>query len=104
MTDLMKDILNKCEGAAKAMIKHEAEAFLSDATAFITGTKDDLQEWTAQFQEGEIDADDLEWLMDMKKDVAEMQALKRKGIAKIRLEELQNQMLSIVTSAISSAV
>jgi hypothetical protein len=52
----------------------------------------------------EIDADDLEWLLDMKKDVAEMQALKRKGIAKIRTEELQKQMLAIVTTAISSAI
>ena len=104
MQDLVKNILGQCEDAAKAMVKKEAEAFLSDAAAFLNKAKDDLQKWTVQFEQGEIDADDLEWLMDMKKDIAEMQALKRKGIAKIRLEELQNQMLSIVTTAVSSVV
>lgn len=104
MQDLVKDILSKCEDAAKAMVLKEEKAFVSDTTEFLNQTKDDLQKWATQFEQGEIDADDLEWLLDMKKDIAEMQALKRKGIAKIRLEELQNQMLSIVTSAISSAV
>lgn len=104
MQDLMKVILSKCEDAAKVMLTKEAEAFISDSTSFLNQTKDDLQKWATQFEQGEIDADDLEWLLDMKKDVAEMQALKHKGIAKIRLEQLQNQMLSIVTSAISSAV
>ena len=104
MKDLVKDILGQCEDAAKAMAAKEAKAFISDATAFLNQTKDDLQKWATQLEQREIDAGDLEWLLDMKKDVAEMQALKRKGIAKIRLEELQTQMLSIVTSAISSAV
>jgi hypothetical protein len=104
MQDVVKDILGKCGDAAKTMAAKEAKAFLSDATAFLNKTKDDLQKWALQFEQGEIDADDLEWLIDMKKDLAEMQALKRKGIARIRTEELQNQMLSIVTTAISSAV
>jgi hypothetical protein len=103
MQDLMKNILKQCEDAAKKMVKKEAKAFISDATAFLNKTKDDLQTWAIQFERGEIDADDLEYLLDMKRDIAQMQALKRKGIAKIRLNELQNQMLSIVTTAISSA-
>lgn len=102
MQDLVKNILEQCEDAAKEMIKKEAEAFISDASEFLNKTKVDLLKWTTQFKQGEIDSDDLEWLLDMKKDVAEMQALKRKGIAKVRLEELQNQMISIVTTAISS--
>ncbi|NLX25536.1 MAG: hypothetical protein GXY61_06195 [Lentisphaerae bacterium] len=104
MQNLLEEILKQCREAAKSMITEEAEAFISDTTSFLNTTRDDLHEWTRQFGQGEIDTDDLEWLMDMKKDVAEMQALKCKGIAKIRIEELQKQMLSIVTSAISSTI
>jgi O-phosphoseryl-tRNA(Cys) synthetase len=104
MNDVTKNILNQCEDAAKAMLKKEAKAFMKDASLFVDRTKDDLKKWAIQFKQGEIDADDLKYLLDMKKDVAEMQALKRTGIAKIRLEELQDQMLSIVVSSISSAI
>ena len=104
MQNLLKNILEQCGDAAKKMAKEEAKAFVADASSFLDRTKDDLVKWQKQFAADEIDADDLQWLLDMKRDVAEMQALKRKGIVKIRLEQLQNQMLDIVVSSISAAI
>lgn len=104
MQDVVKDILERCKDAAQTMVRDEAQAFLSDAAGFLERTKSDFQMWADQYAAGEIDRDDLDWLLDMKRDVAEMQALKREGIAKIRLEQLQNQMFDIVISTISTAV
>lgn len=102
--NLMKSILDQCKQAAQRMAANEAQAFVADAKGFLQHTENDLAKWQTQYVNGEIDADDLKWVLGEKKDVADMQALKRKGIAKIRLDELQQEMLDIVVSTISKAV
>jgi hypothetical protein len=103
VNDLIKNIAGELKTLAITAAKDEAAAFTEDASAFLDRTKGDLCEWTTQLKNGEIDEDDFRWLLKMKKDVAEMQALKQKGIAKIRLEELQSKMLDAVAGAVLKA-
>lgn len=104
MQDLVKNILKQCEDAAKGFVKEEAEAFLKDAKATGESLKGDLAKWSAAYEAGKIDEAGLQRMMKRKKTTMQMQALKQAGIAEIRLEQLQNQIIDIVVGSISSAV
>jgi len=77
---------------------------MDDASAFVDRTKDDLQKWVKQLKDGEINKDDFRDLLEMKKSVAEMQALTRKGMAKIRMEKLLDQMLDCISDSVKTAI
>ena len=104
MADVAKIIMEKLESAAKDFVKEEAKAFLAEGLAFGESIAGDLGKWTAAYQAGNIDEAGLKRLLKRRQTALEMQAIKRAGISEIRVEQLQNQMLSIVTSAISTAI
>ncbi len=104
MQDLVKDILKRCEDVAKDFVKEEAEVFLKEGKALAGNIAGDLGKWTAAFQAGKIDEAGLKRLLKRRQTAMEMQAIKRAGLAKIRVEQLQNQMLDIVVSTVSSAL
>jgi hypothetical protein len=104
MQDLLKDILKRCEGAAKDFVKEEAEAFLKEGAALGKSISGDLEKWTKAFHEGKIDEAGLKRLLKRKQTALEMQAIKHAAIAEIRMEQLQNQMLDIVISSVSAAL
>ena len=104
MQDLVKDILKRCEAAAKDFVKEETEVFLKEGKALVGSITGDLTKWTTACQEGKIDEAGLKRLLKRRQTSMEMQSIKRAGLAEIRVEQLQNQMLNIVVSSISSAL
>jgi len=104
MQDLVKGILKQCESAAKDFVKEEAEAFLEESAALGETIAGDLGKWTAAYQAGKIDEAGLKRLINRRQTTLKVQALKQKGIAQIRLEQLQNQMVDIVVNSIAMAV
>ena len=104
MQDLVTDILKRCETVAKDFVKEEAEVFLKEGKALAGSITGDLAKWTTAFQDGEIDEAGLKRLLKRRQTAMEMQAIKRAGLAEIRVEQLQNQVLDIVVSTVSSAL
>jgi hypothetical protein len=80
--------------------KNEKTAALKDARAFMQEVEADLQRWTALLASGDLTRDDFEWLVAGKKDLAELNALKRKGLSRVALERFVNGLIdTIVTTA-----
>jgi hypothetical protein len=104
MQDLVKDILKRCEEAAKDFVKDEAEAFLKEGAALGEIVSGDLGKWTTAYQAGKIDEAGLKRLIKRRQTTMKIQALKQKGLSEIRLEQLQNRMVDIVVSTILAAV
>lgn len=88
----------------EVVIRHGAdlkEELIADGTAFAEKMKEDLVRWSEQMANGELSKEDLEWLLAAKKDLAEMQELKIKGITQIRIDRIRN---SIVETIIGSVI
>lgn len=80
--------------------KNEKSAALKDAQAFVQQAEEDLERWTALLARGDLTRDDFEWLVAGKKDLAELNALKRKGLSRVALERFINGLIdTIVTTA-----
>jgi hypothetical protein len=76
--------------------KKDAE---SDATAFATSMKDDLQTWTSELAQGTLTSDDFKFLVQGKKDLAALVALKQAGLAEAALDQFVNGVLNVIVSA-----
>ncbi len=74
-------------------VKAAAEA---DGRAFLDKTRADLERWSKLMVAGSLTKDDFEWLVAGKKDLAEMQALKKAGLSLVRVERFQNALISLV--------
>lgn len=94
------DFINAVEEGVKGLAKNTIKGFkdeaVTDAKAFLDASKDDLQRWTKLLANGELSQDDFEWLVMGRKDVAELHALKQKGLALVRIDRFKNALLNLV--------
>ncbi len=73
-------------------------AAIKDGKAFIEKSKADLERWINLLARGELSRDDFEWLIVGKKDLAELVALKQKGLAKVALDRFINGLIDTIVS------
>jgi hypothetical protein len=72
------------------------QAALDDGDAFVTKMASDLERWTALLAQGSLTTQDFEFLVAAKKDLAEMTALKRLGLAQVQLDRFINGVIDLV--------
>ncbi|MBT8378056.1 MAG: hypothetical protein KJN64_02360 [Ignavibacteria bacterium] len=92
LSSLKKDLLD----FAEKNINEYKDELLKDGNSFLKKTRKDLKRWTAGLTVGLLSKDDFEFLVKGKKDLAEMIALKQKGLAKVRLNKLRDGMIEII--------
>lgn len=80
------------------------EDILNDAGDFATKTRDDIEEWAALLKDGEMSIADFEFLLKSKKDVAEMEALKQKGLTQAKLDKLKADILDTVVGSVKKVL
>ena len=75
------------------------DEFVEDGKAFAEEAKEDLKRWTQLVAEDKLTRDDFEFLVKGKKDIAKMEALKQKGLAKARIDKFKDALLGTVVSS-----
>lgn len=73
-------------------------AAVKDGRSFIEKSKPDLERWTKMLAKKELTRDDFEWLMVGKRDLADLVALKQKGLAKVALDRFVNGLIDTIVS------
>jgi hypothetical protein len=101
--DFLKTLKSDLADIAKEAGEDIKDELMRDGTSFAEKLKDDLQRWTTAIVEGTLTQEELEYLLQAKKDLAQMEALKQKGLAKARIAKLKNTLISaVVGSAVRS--
>lgn len=72
---------------------------INDGRSFAVKSKNDLERWIKQLIDGSLTQDDFEWLVKGKKDLAEMVALKQKGLAQAKIDKYRIALLDTVVSS-----
>jgi hypothetical protein len=78
--------------------KEQRNAAIKDGTAFLEKAKSDLKRWTTLLASGVLTADDFEWLVAGKKDLAELVALKRKGLSQVARDRFINGLIDTIVA------
>lgn len=102
------DFLHEIKTGAQQIAQQEAAEFLDaatkDAQAFLNDLETDLKTWTQQLASGQLSSADFEFLVKGKSDLAQMVALKKAGLAAIRIDRIRNALIDLVIKAASKMI
>lgn len=91
--DTLKNGIKELAGDAWAELTDQVE---EDSQAYLDKLKTDLARWTKLLAAGDLTADDLKYLVEGKKDLAEMTALKEAGLAAVKVDKLKRDLTNLV--------
>lgn len=74
------------------------EEAVKNGHLFLDRTRHDLAEWANQVADGSLSSDEFQFLLEGKKNLSEMEVLKQKGLAQVRLDKFQNSIFKMVTT------
>jgi hypothetical protein len=81
--------------------REHRDAALHDGRAFVQTARADLERWLRLLEEGALTREDFAWLVQGKKDLAELEALKQAGLASARLDRFR---MALVDTVIGTAL
>lgn len=97
---IFEEFLIELKNNLLSVVKEEFESYkeqvLADGSAFAEKTKNDLQKWLKQLNEGTLTKDDFEFLVKAKGDLAEMEALRLAGLAEVKIDMLKQSIINTV--------
>lgn len=96
------DLQNQLESLAKLTFKEYKDEAFEDGKVFVNKIKVDLERLSNLLVNGEITAEEFEWLILSKKDLAEMILLKQKGLALVRVDQFKGSVLNLVIDSLLS--
>lgn len=76
---------------------------ITSGSAFFVRNAIQLADWKKQVLDGSMDEDDLRWLIQAKKDVVNLEALKAEGLAKVALDKFINGVVDVIILAAKAA-
>ena len=95
-----EEFVDAIKEGVKQLAKENFDGFeneaKSDAEAFIEKSKQDLQRWTKLLAQGDINEEDFSDLVNAKKALAEMFALRQAGLALVKLEKFRKGFINLV--------
>jgi transcription initiation factor IIF auxiliary subunit len=98
--DFIDQLRNELVNRASELGDEVKDDLIKDGKTFAKEAEDDLKRWTQLMAEGKLTKQDLEFLVNGKKDLAKMEALKHKGLAKAKLDQYKSAIVdSVITSA-----
>ena len=86
-----------------ADFKDYTQAAMADGKAFLERSRQDLERWLQLRAAGQLTDDDLLWLIQSKKDLAVLQALKQAGVSQTRLEGFKNDLIQLAIQTATGA-
>lgn len=94
--DLLDALRDEVTDLATSHFDDFADAAIDDGEAFLDDSKDDLKEWTQLLAEDKLTQEEFRSLVEGKKDLAEMKALKRAGLAAVRIDKFRSELVDRV--------
>lgn len=89
--------------AAQILAGYEHQA-LADFDSFKARVQADVEAWATSFVKGEINADELQELIEGEKDLLELHSLKQAIFAKKAFDDFTAGVIAIITDAITKLI
>ena len=94
--DFLKALKDGLKQLVADTVQDFSQAASKDGQAFLTKARADLERWTKALARGQLSKADFEWLVQGKKDLAEMAALKQAGLALVRVDQFRSSLFDLV--------
>jgi hypothetical protein len=94
--DYLSAVRDGAKELAKELFSELGENAKKDTQAFLESAKEDLERWTKLVAEGKLVKQDLSDLVEAKKALLEMRALREAGVFAATLERFRSGVLALV--------
>lgn len=101
---ILSELKNKIADLAKTTVKEFANEAATDGKQLVDTMENDLKRWTQQLADNQITPLDFKTLVLAQKDLIEMSALKRAGLALARIDKFKNEVFSLIVDTVTSAI
>ena len=94
--DYFDKLANNLEDLVKNNWKDFLDAAEADGKAFLLETKEDLKRWTRLLSNSDLTREEFEFLVESKKDLLKLKALKKLGLTKVRIQMFQTAVIGLI--------
>lgn len=101
---LLAELKTEIVTEAKEKFGNEGEVIVSDLKEYLEGSKIKLKRWSILFVQGDLDKDELAWLLKSQKDLLTMNGLVKIGVNKIKAGHFKSKVIGIVFAKVVGAV
>jgi len=84
------------ETMAKLTIRKDRKQATRDARKMLTQMKADLRRWSNLLDQGLINSEDFEWLVQSQVDTVKMAGLQKTGLAEIRVDHFKRTFINLI--------
>jgi hypothetical protein len=89
---------------AKNTLADFFEEAVADGNAILLAWKTKITNWSELLARGEIDADDLRSLVLGERDLLQLEALRQKGLALIRVDQFKRDLCNLVVTVVTGLI
>ena len=104
ISEIWNDVKQNVTDYAETKVKEAVKESKSDAKRFLNLLKEKGEKYSAAYIRGDLDKDDLEWLLLGIADLTEMKALAKRGLTKVRIQRFTNGLVNVVLDTLIKAV
>lgn len=95
---ILKEIKEEITALATEKFNTQSTAIAQDVEAYLAHSKEKLKKWGQLFKEGQIDKEELTWLLKSQKEVFLLKSLQHIGVSSIRIGHFKNKIVNTVLS------
>ena len=89
-------LVKHLEDLVKNNWRNFRDAAEADGKAFLLETKEDLKRWTKLLSNGDLTREEFEFLVGSKEDLLRLNALKKLGLTKVRIQMFQTAVIGLI--------
>lgn len=89
-------LMKNLEDLVKNNWKDFLDAAEADGKAFLLETKEALKRWTRLLSNGDLTREEFEFLVGSKEDLLKLEALKKLGLTKVRIQMFQTAVIGLI--------
>jgi hypothetical protein len=97
--DFLDVLQDELVALAQSHLDDVREAAVSDGRQFLDESKEDLKRWTRLLEQGALSEDEFRSLVEGKKDLARMTALKQAGLAAVEIDRFRDALVERIVGA-----
>ncbi|WP_299211858.1 hypothetical protein [uncultured Dokdonia sp.] len=91
--DLFNDLKEEIITEAKEKFGEQGKDIIVDMEKYLAHSKEKLKKWALLFAEGNIDKEELAWLLQSQKDLLVLKTLQNAGVSKISIGHFKNNVI-----------
>jgi len=97
--DFLNALKSELTGIANEAGEDFRDELIKDGKDFVEKSREDLERWGRLVAHGELTREEFEFLLKAKKDLAQMEALKQKGLGQARIDKLKMALIGAVAGS-----